>query len=162
MAALDWVFVAVLLASMLVGAWRGLVFEVLSVLGWVAAFFAAQWFAADAAQWLPMGDSAGSLRYAAGFVLVFVAAIFVCGFFAWLGKKLVEAVGLRPVDRTLGAAFGVVRGMVLLLAAAVVAGLTPLHEAPWWQESQGAPVLAEILRGLKPALPEEFGRHLPS
>ena len=33
MAALDWVFVAVLLASMLMGAWRGLVFEVLSVLG---------------------------------------------------------------------------------------------------------------------------------
>lgn len=162
MAALDWIFVAVLLASMLVGAWRGLVFEVLSVLGWVVAFFVAQWFAADAAQWLPMGESAGSLRYAAGFVLVFVAAVFVCGFFAWLGKKLVEAVGLRPADRTLGAAFGVLRGLVLLLVVAVVAGLTPLHEAPWWQESQGAPVLAEILRGLKPALPEEFGRHLPS
>ena len=46
MAALDWIFAAVLLASMLIGAWRGLVFEVLSVLGWVAAFFAAQWFAA--------------------------------------------------------------------------------------------------------------------
>ena len=53
MAALDWIFAAVLLASMLIGAWRGLVFEVLSVLGWVAAFFAAQWFAADMAALLP-------------------------------------------------------------------------------------------------------------
>ena len=44
MAALDWVFVAVLLASMLIGAWRGLVFEVLSVLGWVVSFFVA-WLA---------------------------------------------------------------------------------------------------------------------
>ena len=162
MAALDWVFVAVLLASMLIGAWRGLVYEVLSVVGWVAAFFVAQWFAADVAEVLPMGESASSLRYAAGFVVVFVAAVFVCGFFAWLGKKLVEAIGLRPVDRTLGAAFGMLRGVVLLLAVAVVAGLTPLREAPWWQESQGAPVLSEMLRGLKPALPEEFGRHLPS
>ncbi|MDP3247819.1 MAG: CvpA family protein [Polaromonas sp.] len=162
MAALDWVFVAVLLASMLIGAWRGLVFEVLSLVGWVVAFFVAQWFAADMAELLPMGESAGSLRYAAGFVVVFVASVFVCGFFAWLGKKLVDAIGLRPADRTLGAAFGVLRGMVLLLAVAVVVGLTPLKEARWWQESQAAPVLSEMLKGLKPALPEEFGRHLPS
>ena len=62
MAALDWVFVAVLLASMLIGAWRGLVFEVLSVLGWVVSFFVAQWFAADAATLLPMGGWGESLR----------------------------------------------------------------------------------------------------
>ena len=35
MAALDWIFVALLLASMLIGAWRGLVYEVLSLAGWV-------------------------------------------------------------------------------------------------------------------------------
>ena len=50
----------------------------------------------------------------------------------------------------------------LLLAAAVVAGLTPMGATSWWQESQVAPLLAEVLKGLKPALPEEFGRHLPS
>lgn len=161
-AALDWIFVAVLLASMLIGAWRGLVFEVLSLLGWVVSFFVAQWFADDMAALLPMGESAGSLRYAAGFAVVFIGSVFVCGFLTWLAKKLVEAIGLRPADRTLGAVFGVLRGLVLLLAVAVVAGLTPMHEAPWWQESWGAPVLAELLKGLKPALPEEFGRHLPS
>ena len=162
MAALDWVFVVVLLASMLMGAWRGLVFEVLSLLGWVVSFFVAQWWADDMAALLPMGESAGSLRYAAGFAVVFVASVFVCGFLTWLAKKLVEAIGLRPADRTLGAVFGVLRGLVLLLAVAVVAGLTPLRDAAWWQESRGAPVLAEVLRGLKPALPDEFARHLPS
>ena len=162
MAALDWIFVAVLLASMLIGAWRGLVFEVLSLLGWVVSFFVAQWWADDMAALLPMGESAESLRYAAGFAVVFVASVFVCGFLTWLAKKLVEAIGLRPADRTLGAVFGVLRGLVLLLAVAVVAGLTPLRDAAWWQESRGAPVLAEVLRGLKPALPDEFARHLPS
>ncbi|MCI5068671.1 CvpA family protein [Acidovorax sp.] len=162
MVALDWIFAAVLLASMLIGAWRGLVFEVLSLMGWVASFFVAQWFAEDMAALLPMGQSAEALRYAAGFVVVFVGAVFACGLLTWLAKKLVDAIGLRPADRALGALFGVLRGMVLLLAAAVVAGLTPMGDAGWWQESQGAPILAEVLRGLKPALPEEFGRHLPS
>lgn len=162
MVALDWIFAAVLLASMLIGAWRGLVFEVLSLIGWVASFFVAQWFAEDMAALLPMGQSAEALRYAAGFVVVFVGAVFACGLLTWLAKKLVDAIGLRPADRALGALFGVLRGMVLLLAAAVVAGLTPMGDAGWWQESQGAPILAEVLRGLKPALPEEFGRHLPS
>lgn len=162
MAALDWMFAGVLLASMCIGAWRGLVYEVLSVLGWVTAFFVAQWFAADMAAMLPMGESSDTLRYAAGFVLVFVATVFACGVLAWVAKKLIEAIGLRPVDRMLGAAFGLLRGLVLLLVAAVVAGLTPIGEAVWWQESRAAPLLADALRGLGPLLPEEFARHLPA
>ena len=102
-AALDWILLTVVLASLLLGAWRGLVYEVLSLLAWVAAFFVAQWFAADVAAWLPLGDSAEPVRYAAGFVGVFVATLFACGMVAWLAKKLIEAVGLRPVDRGLGA-----------------------------------------------------------
>lgn len=162
MAALDWIFVAVLLASMLIGAWRGLVFEILSLVSWVVAFFVAQWFAADMAQWLPIGDVDGAVRHAAGFVVVFVLTVFACSFVAWVAKKLIEAVGLRPADRTLGAVFGVLRGLVLMLVLAAVAGWTPVHEAPWWQQSQVAPLLTQMLQGLRPALPEEFGRHLPS
>ena len=161
MAALDWIFLGVLAASLLIGAWRGLVFEVLSLFGWVVSFFVAQWFAQDVANWLPMGESAGGLRYAAGFVIVFIASVFAFGFLTSLAKKLIDAIGLRPADRALGAVFGLLRGVVLLLAVAVVAGLTPVGAAAWWQESQAAPILAEVLQRLKPVLPEEFSRHLP-
>jgi membrane protein required for colicin V production len=161
MAVLDWIFAALLLVSMLVGAWRGLVYEVLSLAGWVAAFLAAQWLAADVAARLPLGEAGETMRYAAGFILVFVGSLFVCGFLAWLTKKLVEAVGLRPVDRTLGAAFGVLRGVLVLLVLVVMAGLMQLHQADWWQESRGAVLLSDLLQGLRPVLPEELGRHLP-
>jgi membrane protein required for colicin V production len=160
-ATLDWVFLVVLVASLALGAWRGLVYEVLSVLGWIAAFVLAQWLAPDAAAWLPMEKAADALRYAAGFVLVFIVAAFAAGLLAWLLKKLVEVVGLRPVDRTLGAAFGLVRGAVLLLAAAVVVNMTPLQRGEWWTESTGAGVSTTVLRGLKPVLPERFGQYLP-
>lgn len=161
MATLDWVFVGVLVLSLALGAWRGLVYEVLSVLGWIAAFVLAQWLAPDAAALLPLGGVGAGLRYAAGFVLVFVVAAFLAGLVAWLLKKAVERVGLRPVDRTLGAAFGLVRGGVLLLAAAVVVNMTPLQSGQWWTESKGAGVSTAVLRGLKPVLPESFGRYLP-
>lgn len=162
MAALDWIFIAVLLASLLIGAWRGLVFELLSLAGWVVAFFAAQWFAADVGAMLPMGKAQGALRHAAGFLVVFIGAVFACGFVAWLAKKLVEAVGLRPADRMLGAGFGVLRGVVLLLAGTLVASWTQMQDAPWWKESQGAPMLHQALMQLKPVLPEGLARHLPS
>ena len=145
---------------MLLGAWRGLVYEVLSVLGWAVSFYAAQYFAPAVAAWLPLQASSDAVRYAAAFVLVFVAAVFAAGLLAFLLKKLIEAIGLRPVDRTMGAAFGLVRGVILLLAAAVVMDMTALKSSVWWQESKGAPILSAALKGLKPVLPEQFSKYL--
>ena len=81
------------------------------------------------------------MRYAAGFVVVFIAVVFAGGLLAWLIKKLVEAVGLRPVDRALGAVFGLVRGAVLLLALAVVVNMTPLQARRSGGPSRRAPAL---------------------
>lgn len=161
MATLDWIFLAVLGASFLLGAWRGLVYEVLSVMSWIAAFIVAQWLAPDAAAWLPVERAPEAGRYAIGFVVVFVAVVFAGGLLAWLTKKLVQAVGLRPVDRTLGAAFGLIRGAVLLLAVAVVINMSPARRALWWTESKGAGVAMATLTNLKPMLPERFGQYLP-
>ena len=161
MAALDWVLLVVLMLSLLLGAWRGLVYEVLSVFSWLAAFVMAQWLAPEVGAWLPMGSAAEPVRYAAGFVTVFIGVVFAGGLLAWGIKKLVEAVGLRPVDRTLGAAFGVVRGAVRVLAVAVVVNMTPLKRGQWWTESRGADVATAALKGLKPVLPERFGHYLP-
>ncbi len=161
MATLDWVCAAVLALSFLLGAMRGLVYEVISVAGWIAAFVVAQWLAPEAAAWLPMAQASAALRHAAGFVVVFVAAVFAAGLLAWLAKKAIEAVGLRPVDRVLGAAFGLVRGAVIVLAVAVVCAMTPLKETKAWSESVGAEVATRTLRGLKPMLPERFGQYLP-
>lgn len=157
----DWTLIGILGLSLLIGVWRGLVYEVLSVFVWIAAFVLAQWFAPEVAAKLPMTGSAQSLRYAAAFVLVFVATAFVAGLITQLIKKLVAAVGLRPVDRTLGAIFGLLRGAILLLAIAVVMNMTALRNQADWQASQGASMLTELLIKLKPLLPQEFGKYLP-
>lgn len=160
MTTLDWTFAGVLLVSLLLGAWRGLVYEVLSLLGWVASFFAAQWFAPQVAGWLPLQSTSETLRYLLAFALVFIAVLVVSALLTALLRKMVNAAGLRPVDRTLGAAFGALRGMLLLLAAAVVVNMTALKSSPAWQESAGAGLLTATLGGLKPLLPEPFARYL--
>jgi membrane protein required for colicin V production len=157
----DWTLIGILGLSFVVGAWRGLVFEVLSVFVWIAAFVLAQWFAPDVAAKLPMAGTAQSLRYVAGFVLIFIGTAFVAGLVVQLIKKMVAAVGLRPVDRTLGAIFGLMRGAILLLAIAVVMNMTALKSQADWQASQGAAMLTELLTKLKPLLPQEFGKYLP-
>jgi membrane protein required for colicin V production len=162
MSSTDWILSAILAASMLLGVWRGLVYEVLSVIGWIAAFVLAQWFAPTVAAQLPMESSGDTLRYAAAFVLVFVASVFAAGLISALMKKVISAVGLRPVDRMLGTIFGLFRGVVLLLAVSVVVHMTALQESEWWLESKGAPMLITLLKGLRPMLPEKFGAFLPN
>jgi membrane protein required for colicin V production len=162
LATLDWVVLAVLLASALLGLLRGLVYEVLSVLNWIAAFLLAQWLAPEAGAWLPLGDTGEALRYVCGFLAVFIGVLFAGALVAWLVKKLVEAVGLRPVDRALGGLFGLVRGALLVLVLAIVVHVAGLKDGAWWKESRAAGVATAALRGLKPVVPESLGSYLPA
>lgn len=161
MALLDWIAVTLIVVSMLFGLMRGLVFEVISLAGWVAAFIAAQWLASDVAAWLPFGEPQATWRYPLAFVLVFVGVAFGVGLIAALTRKLITVVGLRPVDRILGAAFGAARGAVALLVLAVVVHLLVLSDSAWWRDSLSAGVLDAALQGLKPALPEKLASYLP-
>lgn len=161
---MNWVdiaLLAVLLVSILLGLWRGLVYEVLSVAGWVLAFIAAQRFASPVATVLPMDGFAPALQLAAGFALVFVGVAFAAGLVSWLVKKLVASVGLRPVDRLLGAVFGVARGVLILLAVATVVSMTPMRTEQAWAGSPVAAGLSQGLSALKPVLPEAVAQYLP-
>lgn len=157
---LDWIVLVVLGLSAVMGAWRGLVYEVLSLLGWVVSFYAAQWFAPQAAALRTLASFSEPVRYAVAFVLIFVAALFAWGLLAFVVKKFVEAIGLRPIDRILGALFGVARGMILLLAMTAVIRLTAMNTSSWWADAAAAPWLAAALQATMPLLPEKFAAYL--
>jgi len=161
LSAVDWILLAVLGLSLLLGMWRGIVQEVLSLAGWVAAFYVSQMYAPQAAIWLPMEGSSQMLRYAAGFVVVFIAVLIATVLVSWMVKTLVSAVGLGPLDRLLGSLFGLMRGVVILLAVTVLVGMTPMRETEAWKQAQGAQWLQQFLHVLKPVLPADFGKYLP-
>ena len=161
LSAVDWMLLAVLALSFLLGLWRGIVQEVLSLAGWVAAFYVSQMYAPMAAAWLPMEGSSQMLRNAVGFVVVFVAVLVGTVLVSALIKKLISAVGLGPLDRLLGSLFGLMRGVVILLAVTVLVGMTPMRETEGWREAQGTQWLQQFLHVLKPVLPADFGKYLP-
>lgn len=157
MAALGWVdlfMLAVVAVSVLLGLWRGFVFEVLMLLGWVAGYFAARWFAPDLAPHLPMGTPGSGVNLAAAFALCFVGAVILWGLGAKLIRLMLHATPLSVPDRLLGGVFGVLRGAVLLMALATVVGFTPAGRSAAWQASVGARWLGEAMAVIKPLLPE--------
>jgi len=158
----DWALLAVLLLSIAVGLWRGLVFEVLSLVGWIAAYIAAQAYASTVAPLLPIGVPGSALNQGVGFALVFLLALVAWAIASRLLRLVIHATPLQAIDRILGAGFGLLRGAVLLLAVATVISLTPAARSPAWQHSQGANWLVAVLQGLKPALPESLAQHLPA
>lgn len=161
MAAVDLFLLLLLLASVLLGVWRGLVHELFSIAGWIAAFLLAQSLAGWAGVRLPLDDFSEPLRYAAGFVTVFVVAAFGAGLLSWLISRLVGSIGLNPVDRVLGAGFGLLRGLVMLLALALVVNMTPIKQQEAWQASALAHRLDQGLHLLKDAVPQSLGRYFP-
>jgi membrane protein required for colicin V production len=161
MAWVDIALITVLVLSIVVGLMRGLVFEVLSLLGWVVAYFAAQWLAQDLAPHLPLGKPGSAVNHGAAFVALFVGVLIVWSLVSRLVSMLIKASPISTGDRLLGAGFGFIRGMVLLLVVATVVALTPLAKSAGWKDSQGAVWLHGMLNGLKPVLPPKVAQYLP-
>lgn len=170
---LDIVVIAVILISSVVAFLRGFVREVLTILGFVGAVLASLtigpkflpgiegWLVSDIPQddlegaklWgvIPFDIAAAVLAYAGIFVVTLIVLSVISHFIA----KSVHAIGLGPIDRSLGVVFGVLRGCVLI-------GLLymPFHilmdeedKKDWFSTSHSityVETFSEIMMGLMP------------
>jgi len=159
----DAVMIGVLLVSVLVGLFRGLMFEVMALVGWVVAYLVARWFAADLAAVLPLGTASPAVNHALAFTGLFIATVVVWSLLARLVRLLLHATPLSAIDRVGGGAFGLVRGAVVLLVLATVVRFSPTAaQSPLWQASVGAAWLDQALVSLQPLLPNDLGTWLPT
>jgi membrane protein required for colicin V production len=156
MATIDIIFIGILLFSTLLGAFRGFVYEILSIVGWLASFVVARFFAESVGLWLPLNGARSAVQHFVGFVVVFVVSFFAFGLFSWSVKKWIGASALRPADRTLGGIFGIARGWAILVLVALAMTMSPWFEALWWREAQMVPVLEHVAEMIKPLLPEQI------
>ena len=71
----DYVIITIMLASMLLGVWRGVVGEIIALTAWILAFLAARWFGAEVAQAFFTGIVDPVLRLVAAWVTIFVVVL---------------------------------------------------------------------------------------
>lgn len=163
----DAALLTVLVVSVLLGILRGLVFEVMSLAGWLVAYATAYIYAPQlpplwSSSSFP-GDAATSstVMPLVSFGLVFAGVLIAWNLLSHLVRLLVRATPLSGIDRVLGSVFGGARGVLLLLAVAVVVALTPWSKARAWQESVIVPRLNEAIVSIKPLLPPGLHRWMP-
>ena len=156
----DYAIIGVVLISVLVGALRGFIKEAFSLIVWAAAFLVAWHFADDVAILMEDAVSLPSARTAMGFTGLFVAVLLVGGLINYLLGRLVESTGLSGTDRLLGGVFGAARGLVLVVAALLVAGFTPIPSDPWWQSSQTIQRILPLVEWAAGFLPPSVSEHL--
>jgi len=131
----DFAVIAIIVLSVLFAIWRGVVREVLSLLSWLIAFFAAKLLAPNVAIWFaPLTDN-DSVRIGAAWATIFVVVLIVVGIIGLLLSGTVKAIGLGGLDRALGGLFGLVRGLVVVTIVALLAGLTDLPKTVEWRKA---------------------------
>lgn len=156
----DYAVLAIIAISVLLSIIHGFVRELLALMSWIIAFLVAQLFAADVAPLLPAAVPNPSLRLLAAFLAVFLVVLLVMTLLAIVISHLVKSVGLGAVDRLLGAAFGLVRGLAMVMLAVLLAGLTPLPKQPVWRQAMFSPPLEALANVIKVWLPYDLSKHI--
>ena len=155
----DYLIIIVIALSMLIGLWRGLLREVISLATWIAAFAIAFLFAEDGAAHLAPYLDTPSLRVVAAFGGLFLATLLLGGLVGIVASQLVDYTGMTGTDRVLGMVFGLGRGAVVIAILVLAAGLTPLPKDPWWQHSRLLPHFQEAALQLRGWLPPELAQN---
>ncbi len=160
MTAFDWLVPGVIVLSALAAYARGIVRSMMALVAWVVGLVAAVAWSPAVGGMLPQLPEYPLVPYLIAFVLIFIAALVVGALIAWPLRAVIHGAGLGFVDRSLGALFGVARGVVLVMAFVLAAGLTTLPATDWWQNSWLARRLSELALDFRPWLPPQWAERL--
>ena len=159
---LGWVDIALLAVfglSVLIGLWRGFVFEIVSLLGWLVAFVIANSAGPFLAEFVPFGSDP-QVRLWTAYIVVFLAILLTCTLLARMLRALISATPLSFVDHLLGGVFGVMRGALICVVIGTLVMLSPFASSTTWKASHGSLWLGMALEGLKPVLPQSLNVHI--
>ena len=138
MTEIDWIIIAVLALSTIVGIMRGVLREVLAIAGWVAGIFLAMNYSAVVAEHIPLESIGWLPRVIIAAVLIVVVCLFVVGLLSAIIRRLLETAALRFEDRARVFFFGMPAS---------------IHESRMWQQSVLIGPTETIINWSMPYLP---------
>jgi len=156
----DYLVIFVLASSVIIGTLRGLVKEVLSLAGWIIAFVVANAYGPWLAAMLPEAIPGAVVRLIVAFIALFIGARILLALVTMAIEALIEAGGLSLADRGLGSLFGLARGIVIVLAGVILAGMTSMPKQDFWKNALLSPMAESGVRTVKPFLPADMAQHV--
>ena len=156
----DLALIGIVALSTLFAFARGVIRELIALATWIVGFVLAIHYAGPAAQLFSALDLPPFAKHVLAFALILIVALLVGALVATMLSGAVRAIGLGFVDRVLGAVFGLARGAVVVVAFALIAGVTALPRQDWWQNSTLGRPLAIAALALKPYLPRAWAQRL--
>jgi membrane protein required for colicin V production len=156
MSPVDIIIIVILLVSTLIGVFRGFVREVLSLASWIIAIFVAWTFAEMGATYLEPYVSQPPLRVAGAFVAIFIIVLIALSIISYLLYKIFALAGIGGVDRSLGALFGVARGVILIAALILGAVYMDFTSQPWWQGTKLVAYFSPVTDFMLSLMPENI------
>ena len=161
MTSFDYIVLAILGVSAVLGLLRGLVKEVLSLIAYVVAFVAAVWWGPAVSVWIAPYIDNGMLRTGVAYGAVFIIVLLLVGLANITLSTLIKKTGLTPADHGLGGLFGLLRGALIVLVLVGLAGYTELPKEPWWQDARLSRSIVQGIQQIKLMLPPSLASWLP-
>lgn len=156
----DYLVLFVLICSVVISTMRGLVKEILSLLGWVVSFMVANAYGENLAILLPAAIPGNSMRLIVAFIALFIGVRLLMMLLTMALDAVIKASGLTLADRGLGGLFGLARGMLIVLAAVLLCGMTAIPQQAFWKNALLSPLVETGARTVKPFLPGDVARHV--
>lgn len=139
---------------------RGLVRELLSLIGWILSLVIANAYGPSLSELLPTAIPAGAIRLIVAFAALFIVTKIVMALLANAIGGLVQAAGMTAADRSLGGVFGFARGLVIVLTMVLVCEMTAIPKQAFWKDALLSPLAESAARNARPFLPGEFVRRV--
>jgi membrane protein required for colicin V production len=151
MIAVDYIIIAILIISAVMGLVRGLLREAIAVITWFLAIVLA-WVFAPSLEPLLGGVLDGSpLRIWAARAIIFVGVLLLGGAISVVLGHYVRVSMFAGMDKFLGFVFGIIRGVVVVGAFTIAVQAMRMDEDPRWKNSRLMPYaigVADALRGI--------------
>ena len=151
---LDFIILGVIALSALISLVRGFVKESISLVTWIVAGILAFRYFSPMSELLEPFVTSPTIRSVTGFAILFVSTLIIGAIVNFIMSQLVSKTGLSGTDKALGVVFGGARGVLIVTMIVLLASLTPMPEAQWWQDSAMVGYfqqLAEWVKGIIPA-----------
>ena len=139
----DLLLMGIIVLSGTVALFRGFIQEALSLVLWVFAFLASMFLAEYLGPYISEYIVNPELRRMISRLAVFVIIIFTGGFAIKMLRSLIHWSGMGGLDRVLGALFGCVRGLILIVIIYLILP-SDIKQSAFISESKSAPMLDQF------------------